>query len=116
MRTLMIASLALAALAAGTAQAGEPARNSAPARTAEPAKTAEPEKPVTQDNPNATDVATTPLNDLNLRKGEIPPLLTRAVEKPYDLTGMARCPQIAAAIGELDAVLGDDVDISALTG
>lgn len=110
MRRLLIASLASAALAMGTAQAREPARAS------EPARSGEPERPVTQNNPNATDVATTPLTDLNLRKGEIPPLLTQAVEKPYDLDGLVRCPQIAAAIGELDAILGDDVDISALTG
>ncbi len=75
-------------------------------------KTAEPDKPITQQDVNAKDVALTPLSDLNLRKGEIPPLLLAAQDDPYTLAGMARCPQIAAAVGELDAILGDDIDVA----
>ncbi|MDB5723680.1 MAG: hypothetical protein JWQ16_434 [Novosphingobium sp.] len=76
------------------------------------AKTAEPAKPITQQDVGAKDVALTPLSDLNLRKGEIPQLLLDAQDDPYTLAGMARCPQIAAAVGELDAVLGDDIDVA----
>lgn len=75
-----------------------------------PALAAAPEKPVTQKDVTAGDVAATPVTDLNLRKGEIPPLLTAAVEQPYTLQGLVTCQQLAAAIGELDAVLGDDLD------
>ena len=56
-------------------------------------------------------VAATPLDDLNLRKQDVPPLLVAAQQRPYDLTGLSRCPQIAVAVGELDAVLGDDIDL-----
>lgn len=75
-----------------------------------PAMAGEPEKPVTQKDVTAGDVAATPVTDLNLRKGEIPAVLTAAVEQPYTLAGLSTCPQLASAIGELDAVLGDDLD------
>ncbi len=78
----------------------------------DPAKNAEPDKPMNDRDVSASDVATTPLSDLNLRKGEIPALLITAQDKPYDLTGISRCPQFAAAIGELDAVLGEDIDVA----
>ena len=68
-------------------------------------------RPVTDRDVTAADVATTPVNDLNLRRMEIPPLLLTAQERPYDLKGLRRCGQIASAIGELDAVLGDDLDL-----
>lgn len=67
--------------------------------------------PVTQKDVSAGDVATTPLSDLNLKKGEIPPLLIAAEEKPYDLTGMTGCSRLTAAVNEFDAMLGEDIDI-----
>lgn len=76
-----------------------------------PALAAEPDKPVTDQTITAADVATTPANDLNLRRDEIPALLLTAQEKPYDLDGLKRCARIAAAVGELDAILGDDIDL-----
>jgi hypothetical protein len=75
-----------------------------------------PAKPFTDQDVDAKDVALTPLSDLNLKKGEIPQLLIDAQDDPYDLTGLQRCPEIAAAVGELDAVLGDDLDIAQATG
>lgn len=75
-------------------------------------KTEEADRPFTDREVNAQDVAMTPLSDLNLRKGEIPPLLLDAQDDPYDLSGMTRCSQLATAIGELDAVLGDDLDVA----
>lgn len=71
----------------------------------------EPEKPVTERDVSAADVATTPVTDLNLKKDEIPALLLAAQERPYTLEGLGKCTQIAAAVGELDAVLGDDIDM-----
>ena len=104
--------------AAGLALAAAPAaaqqRQQNEPKTAEPAK--EPEKPITQQDVGAKDVALTPLSDLNLRKGEIPQLLLDAQNDPYTLAGMARCPQIAAAVGELDAVLGEDIDVAQAKG
>ena len=71
----------------------------------------EPEKAIVSKDVTAKDVAATPVTDLNLRKGEIPPVLTAAVQQAYSLRGLGNCQQLASAIGELDAVLGDDVDL-----
>lgn len=75
------------------------------------AQEAAPDKPITQREPDAADVATTPLNDLNLRKDKIPAVLLAAQARPYDVAGLRRCPAIAAAVVDLDRVLGDDLDI-----
>lgn len=56
------------------------------------------------------DAATAPLEDLNLKRKSIPPVLQRAVADPYDVTGLTRCEPIAAEIGRLDAALGPDLD------
>ena len=77
-----------------------------------PALAAEPEKPVTNREISAVDVAATPATDLNLRREEVPPLLLAAQDSPYDIAGLGKCARIAAAVGELDAVLGDDIDIA----
>lgn len=67
---------------------------------------------VSQETVTAGDVVTKPLADFNLKKDEVPEVLATAREKPYDLTGMKRCPAIAAAVANLDAVLGDDIDVA----
>ncbi|MCK9543636.1 MAG: hypothetical protein M0R03_16580 [Novosphingobium sp.] len=74
------------------------------------------ERPITDRSPNAVDVAATPVTDLNLRKDEIPAVLISAQERPYTTANLARCSQIAAAVGELDAILGDDVDLPRADG
>lgn len=68
-------------------------------------------KPLTDREPGAVDIAATPITDLNLRKDEIPQLLIDAQTKPYHLGGLGRCSQLAAEIGEFDAILGDDIDL-----
>lgn len=67
---------------------------------------------VSQDQVTAGDVVTSPLTDLNIKKDEVPAVLVTAREKPYSLGGMGRCPAIASEIAQLDAVLGDDIDIA----
>lgn len=67
---------------------------------------------VAPENVTPGDVVTKPLTDLNIKKDEIPPILLAAREKPYDLTGLRRCAAIQSEIGQLDAVLGDDIDIA----
>lgn len=52
--------------------------------------------------------ATAPLEDLNLRRERIPPVLLYAEENPYDLRGMGRCGAIAAEVARLDDALGPD--------
>lgn len=53
---------------------------------------------------------TAPLEDLNLRRQEIPTVLLQAESNPYDLRNMSRCPTIAAEIARLDDALGPDTD------
>lgn len=83
----------------------------APLAAAQKNQAGETAKPVTDRDVSAADVAATPVTDLNLRKGEIPAVLVRAEQEAYSLRGITTCAQITAAVGELDAVLGDDVDL-----
>jgi len=108
--------LAFAGLALATTPALAQQRQTEQAKPAEPVKDDDPGRPITNRDVGAKDVALTPLSDLNIRKGEIPPLLITAQEQPYSLVGMTRCPQLAAAIGELDAVLGEDIDVAQAKG
>ena len=65
---------------------------------------------VTDNSPDVRDVAMTPLADLNLARDPIPDILIWARENTYDSTGMESCENILLGIGDLDAVLGDDLD------
>jgi hypothetical protein len=56
--------------------------------------------------PNA---ALSPLEDFNLRRDEIPPLLA-ALQSPYDLSPVLTCEEIEAQLAKLDLVLGPDWD------
>lgn len=85
---------------------------SVPAEAQEQEKTTEAARPLSDQTVTAGDVATTPLTDLNLKRDAIPPLLIAAQERPYDLAGLRRCTQIAAAIGDLDIALGEDIDVA----
>lgn len=58
----------------------------------------------------ARDIATQPARDVGLQRGEIPPVLQRAVADPYSLDGVGTCARLAAAVIELNAVLGPDFD------
>ena len=83
---------------------------------AAPALAADPPRPVTQNDVSAADVAATPAVDLNLKRTEIPTLLTAAIDDPYNVRGLGSCRRLVSAIGELNAVLGDDVDMPAENG
>ena len=64
----------------------------------------------TDENHSWGDAVTAPLEDLNLKRENIPQILADAIEKPYDLTGLDHCEAIAAEVGKLDALLGKDFD------
>lgn len=51
-----------------------------------------------------------PLEDLNLRRQEIPTILLQAEANPYDVRNMTRCSTIGAEIRRLDEALGPDTD------
>ena len=63
-----------------------------------PAEPKEPDKPVTGRDPSLGDAVATPATDLNLKKDAIPPLLLTAQSRPYDLAGLRRCSDLAAAV------------------
>lgn len=81
-----------------------------------PAFAQKPERPMTDQTVTATDVAATPLDDLNLRKKHVPEVLISAQSDPYTLRGLRNCAQLSRAIRALDAVLGDDIDVAQARG
>jgi hypothetical protein len=105
-RLLVLAAPLLLAAVPALAQKA----NSAPAPAPTSAPT--PNKPITDREPTAADVVATPATDLNLKKNEIPPILTAAEADPYGLPRGGKCPAISAEVQQLDAVLGDDIDIA----
>lgn len=62
--------------------------------------------------PDATEVAKTPLRDLNIDARDIPPVLLAAQDKPYAMAGLTRCNAIIREIAALDDALGADYDIA----
>lgn len=67
-------------------------------------------KPVTERHDTVESAIATPVEDLNLKKTEIPEVLLRAEANPYDLTGRDRCEEIAGEMALLDEALGPDKD------
>jgi hypothetical protein len=51
-----------------------------------------------------------PLHDLNMMQDQIAPVLLRAEDHPYDLSGVDSCNDVLNKVGELDLALGPDVD------
>jgi hypothetical protein len=62
--------------------------------------------------PDAAEVAKTPLRDLNIDGRDIPEALKVAVENTYETARLKTCNAIIADIAELDRVLGADYDIA----
>lgn len=54
--------------------------------------------------------ASAPLDDLNLRRQEVPEILISARRAPYATEGLNRCRAVLAGIAALDDALGPDVD------
>lgn len=67
-------------------------------------------------NPDATEVAKTPLRDLNIDARDIPEPLQIAVRDPYAMAGMDTCNALVTDIAALDSVLGADYDIADADG
>ena len=77
-----------------------------------PASARDNDEPAAARSPDAQDVAMTPLNDLNLAKDEIPPILIAAARAPYDSGGLGTCAAIERGIADLDRALGPDMDVA----
>ncbi|HEX5354589.1 MAG TPA: hypothetical protein VFW93_00125 [Aquabacterium sp.] len=67
-------------------------------------------KSVSKTQSRMTTAATTPLNDLNLVRDEIPEVLQNAVKAPYLKPADATCPVVVTEVHQLDEVLGADLD------
>lgn len=65
---------------------------------------------------NTAGAVTTPLTDLNLVQANIPELLQQAAHQPYALPADRSCDALAAAIKQLDEVLGPDLDAPSTDG
>jgi len=62
--------------------------------------------------PDAKEVAKTPLRDLNIDARDIPEVLQAAARDPYASAGLAKCNALVREIAALDSVLGADYDIA----
>ena len=98
----------MAALPARAEDPPSPASAPAPATAPAPAPAPAPARSIKDQKVTAVDVVATPVSDLGLRKGKIPPVLEAAVADPFDLTGLKTCPQLSVAVNELDTLLGPD--------
>ena len=65
-----------------------------------------------QEEPDAEDVARTPLEDFNIDSDDLPEVLVIAAEDPYASEGLDTCNLIVGEIAKLDQVLGADFDIA----
>ena len=66
---------------------------------------------VAKPEPGVEEIARTPIEDLNLDPGEIPPVLIDAAENPYAQEKLTDCNAIVAEIARIDTVLGHDYDL-----
>jgi hypothetical protein len=76
------------------------------------AQPAPPAAPVTERPADLGSAVTSPLEDLNLKRVDLPEVLVRSVANPYDLRTLDRCVAIAAEVARLDAALGPDRDLA----
>lgn len=58
----------------------------------------------------ASDMATLPLSDTNLKKREIPAILVEVQKDPYALDAVRTCRDVIAEVERLNAALGPDFD------
>ncbi|UAB77313.1 hypothetical protein INR77_10885 [Erythrobacter sp. SCSIO 43205] len=61
--------------------------------------------------PDAMDVARTPLEDLNIDAEDLPDILVKAAGNPYSVEGLAACNDLVTEIAVLDNTLGPDFDL-----
>lgn len=62
--------------------------------------------------PDAQEIAKTPLRDLNIDGRDIPEVLQAAAREPYAMPASGTCNVLVNEIASLDTVLGSDYDIA----
>lgn len=67
-------------------------------------------------DPDAMEVAKTPLRDLNIDGRDIPDVLQAAARDPYAQAGLDTCNAIVVEVAALDTELGADFDIADADG
>lgn len=72
-----------------------------------------PDKPKDQTLDKAGSIATQPIRDVGVDKDKIPDVLQKAVENPYAPPSARTCKAYNVALGELNAVLGEDFTVGA---
>ncbi len=71
------------------------------------AQEANPDQSATE---HVEDAVRTPVRDIGIDKRKIPPKLLAIQDEPYSLTGLSKCAGLITEIGELNMVLGADVN------
>lgn len=107
MKVFLVSAIALLALSGCVSREGSGAtggRDSLSENAGDAASSA-----TGQTRDGLTDAALTPLEDLNLRRHQIPPLLAQ-MDSPYLVAAELSCDEISTMIAELDQVLGLDWD------
>lgn len=66
--------------------------------------------PVTDRKPTVSSAIATPVQDLNLKKTDVPDVLVKAEANPYETASVGTCAAIAAEVASLDQALGADAD------
>lgn len=61
--------------------------------------------------PDVVDIATTPLDDLNISGDKVDELLLEAQQAPYSLAGLENCSAIIGEVDKFNVLLGDDFDL-----
>lgn len=67
---------------------------------------------VQEAEPDAEDIARTPLADLNIDAKDIPAALVEAAQDPYATNELTDCNAIVSEVAKLDQVLGNDYDLA----
>ncbi|MDB5457668.1 MAG: hypothetical protein JWP92_3253 [Caulobacter sp.] len=106
---VLIACLGLATATGAHAQPKPQPQPATPPPAADPSRTEQFQK-------GASQMAVSPLRDMNIWRDKIPPVLIEASERPYELPRKATCRALAAEVLGLDEALGPDVDMPSAPG
>lgn len=102
----LILAFAVACPAGAAQPSGGQSTRSAPAKSPPPPPAPPKERNSTTDR--AADIVTQPARDVGVSRTEIPPVLEKASDDPYRLTGLKTCKQLSTEIADLNGALGPD--------